>query len=94
MTKAEMITKVYEALDSKVSRKDAEKAMDAVFNCMREEFVAGHDVTVSGFGSFKVKTRSARDARNPRTGESIHVDAQKTVTFKPVAKMKEDLNHK
>lgn len=94
MTKAEMITKVYEALESKVTRKEAEKALDAVFASMRDEFMAGRDVTVSGFGSFKVKTRAAREARNPKTGASVHVDEQKTVTFKPVAKMKEDLNHK
>jgi nucleoid DNA-binding protein len=61
---------------------------------MREEFMSGHDVTVSGFGSFKVKTRAAREARNPKTGESVHVDEQRTVTFKPVAQMKKDLNTK
>lgn len=94
MTKAEMISRVHDALESKVSRKDAEKALDAVFTCIRDEFMAGHDVTVSGFGSFKVKTRAARECRNPRTGGTVHVDEQKTVTFKPVAKLKEDMNHK
>ena len=94
MTKAEMIAKVHESLESKVSRKEAEKALDTVFGVIRDEFLAGRDVTVSGFGSFKVKTRAAREARNPKTGETIHVDEQKTVTFKPVAKLKEDLNHK
>lgn len=94
MTKAEMIVKVHEALESKVSRKEAEKALDTVFAVIRDEFLAGRDVTVAGFGSFKVKTRAAREARNPKTGESVHVNEQKTVTFKPVAKLKEDMNHK
>ena len=94
MTKAEMIAKVHEVLEAKVSRKDAEKVLDTVFGSLRDEFMAGRDVTVAGFGSFKVKTRAAREARNPKTGESIHVDEQKTVTFKPVAKLKEDLNPK
>lgn len=92
MTKAELIEKIYSTLGEKVTRKEAEKALDAVFGSIREEFIAGRDVTVSSFGSFKVKTRAAREARNPRTGERLHVDAQRTVTFKPVAKLKEDLN--
>ena len=94
MTKAELIEKVHVALEAKVAKKLAEKAIDTVFESIRAEFLAGKDVTVAGFGSFKVKTRAAREARNPKTGESIHVDEQKTVTFKPVAKLKEDLNHK
>lgn len=94
MTKAELINKVHEVLEAKVSKGAAEKAVDAVFDSIREEFLAGRDVTVARFGSFKVKTRAAREARNPRTGETLHVDAQKTITFKPVAKLKEDLNHK
>ncbi len=94
MTRADMIAKVHEALESKVSRKDAEKAMDAVFASLRSEFLAGHDVTVSGFGSFKVKTRAAHNGRNPKTGEAVMVPEQKTITFKPLAKLKEELNHK
>ena len=94
MTKAELIDKVHAALEAKVAKKAAEKAVDTVFEAIRAEFLSGKDVTVAGFGSFKVKTRAAREARNPRTGESLHVDEQKTITFKPVAKLKEDLNKK
>ena len=94
MTKAELIEKVHVALEEKVARKAAKKAVDTVFEALRAEFLAGKDVTVVGFGSFKVKTRAARKARNPRTGETLQVGEQKTVTFKPVAKLKEDLNKK
>lgn len=94
MTKVEMVAKVYEALDGKVTKKDAEKAMEALFDSIKGEFLAGKDVTVSKFGTFKVKTRSAHDGRNPKTGESIHIEAQKTVTFKPVISLKSELNAK
>lgn len=94
MTKADLVAKVHEVLEAKVSKTAAEKAVDCVFDTIREEFLAGRDVTVSRFGSFKVKTRAAREARNPRTGETLHVAEQKTVTFKPVAKLKDDLNNR
>lgn len=94
MTKAELVAKVHESLEGKITKKDAEKAMDVVFDAIRAEFMAGNDVTVSKFGTFKVKTRAAREARNPKTGETIHVEAQKTITFKPVASMKGELNGK
>lgn len=92
MTKAELVAKVHESMEGKLSKKDAEKAMDVVFEAIKSEFLAGKDVTISKFGTFKVKTRAARDARNPKTGETIHVEAQKTITFKPVASMKGELN--
>ena len=92
MTKAEMVAKVHEALEGKVSKMASEKVVDTIFDAIKAEFMAGKDVTVAGFGSFKVKTRAAREARNPRTGESVHVAEKKTVTFKPVAKLKDGLN--
>ena len=92
MTKAELVAKVQSVLGDDVHKIKAEKAVDCVFDSIREEFLAGRDVTVPKFGTFKVKTRAARQARNPKTGESIHVDEKKTITFKPVNKLKEELN--
>lgn len=100
MTKVELVAKVHESMinnahesvKDKMTKAMAEKVVDAMFASIKDEFLAGHDVTVTGFGSFKVKTRSAREARNPRTGETVHVEEKKTITFKPVAKLKGDLN--
>ncbi len=94
MTKAELVEKVMASMGEQATKKQAEKAVEAVFESLKAEFIAGHDVLVNKFGSFKVKTRAAREARNPKTGETIHVAEQKTVTFKPVAKMKEEMNTK
>lgn len=92
MTKADLVAKVHSVLENKVSKTQAEKAVDAIFEAIMAEFVAGNDVTVHKFGSFKVKTRAARECRNPKTGESLHVKESKTVTFKPVKNLKEALN--
>lgn len=94
MTRIELVEKVHSSLEEKVSKKEAEKLVETVFEALKSEFLSGKDVTIFGFGSFKVKTRAARESRNPRTGEKVHVDEKKTVTFKPVAKLKDDLNKK
>lgn len=92
MTKADMVAKLHEAMEGKMAKKDAEKALDAVFEILKAEFVAGRDVAVNKFGTFKVKERAAHDARNPKTGETIHVAATKTVTFKPASAVKDGMN--
>lgn len=92
MTKADMVAKLHEAMEGKLAKKDAEKALDAVFDIIRSEFVAGRDVAINKFGTFKVKERAAHDARNPKTGETIHVAASKTVTFKPSSAVKDGMN--
>ena len=92
MTKADMVAKLHEAMEGKMAKKDAEKALDAVFEILKAEFVAGRDVAVNKFGTFKVKERAAHDARNPKTGETIHVAATKTVTFKPASSVKDGMN--
>ena len=83
MTKAELIAKVQEVTES--SKSVAEKAVNTVFESLRGEFLSGKDVSFVGFGTFKVTERAARTARNPKTGESVKVEAKKTITFKPAA---------
>lgn len=57
-----------------------------------EELGKGNDVAVAGFGTFKVSERAARTCRNPRTGETINVDACKAVSFKVGKDLKETVN--
>lgn len=92
MTKADLVSRVHEVLEGKVTKIHAEKVVDAIFDSICDEFIAGRDVTVAHLGTFKVKTRAAREARNPRTGETVHVGEKKTITFKPVPKLKNDIN--
>ena len=79
MNKAELIEVV--AAKSELSKKDADAAVNATVEAIKEALKAGDKVQLVGFGTFAVKARAARSARNPRTGETIDVAAAKVPTF-------------
>ena len=80
MNKAELVAAVAEK--SGLSKKDGEKAVNAVFDVITEELSAGGKIQLVGFGSFETKTRSARVGRNPRTKEEIEIPASRVPVFK------------
>ena len=65
-----------------LAKKDAAKAVDAVFAAIKGALADGDKVQVVGFGTFEVRERAARDGRNPHTGEAIKIDAAKIPAFK------------
>ena len=87
MNKTELIAAV--AQKSELSKKDAEKAVKAVFDAVTEELAAGKKVQLIGFGTFEVRERAEKEARNPRTGETVKVAATKVPAFKAGAALKE-----
>lgn len=91
MTKAELVDKIFikAALPTKGK---AEEALEAVISCIKDALVAGDTVTFTGFGTFKVSTRSARKGRNPRSGEEITIPECKVVKFTPGKALKEAIN--
>ncbi|GFH41740.1 DNA-binding protein HU [Lactococcus hodotermopsidis] len=78
--KQELIAKVAEK--SELSKKDAEKAVKAVFESVEEFLKAGEKVQLIGFGTFETRERAAREGRNPQTGESIKIAATTVPAFK------------
>ena len=80
MNKAELITAAADRAD--ISRKDAEKVVNAALEIITEELVAGERVSLVGFGSFDVKTREGRTGRNPKTKEEIWIPASRIPQFK------------
>ena len=72
----------------KRSKKDAEKAVAAVFGAVEDALVKGEKVQLIGFGTFEVRDRAEKEARNPRTGETIKVAATKVPAFKAGAALK------
>ena len=80
MNKTELVAAL--AAKTELSKKDAEKALNAVVETITEALKAGDKVALVGFGTFEAKERPARVARNPRTGEEIKVEASKTPAFK------------
>ncbi len=92
MTKAELVAQVAEKANLK--KKDAKLAVEAVLSSMEEALAAGEKVQLIGFGSFEVRKRPARKAKNPRTGEEIKVPASKAPSFKAGKALKDAVNKK
>lgn len=80
MNKNDLIASVAEAAD--LSKADAGKAVDAVFDAISGALSSGGDVRLVGFGTFSVAARAATKGRNPRTGEEIDIPASKQPKFK------------
>ena len=80
MNKTELIAEV--AKKAGLSKKDAEKALNAALDTVTEALSAGDKVQLVGFGGFEVRTREARVARNPKTKEPIEVPATRVPVFK------------
>jgi len=74
------------------AKKDAEKALNAFVDVITESLAQGEKVQVVGFGTFEVKDRPARTARNPRTGEEIEIGASKAPVFKVGKALKDAVN--
>lgn len=89
--KADLIEAV-KAEIAEITNADAERAVNAVFNKITSSLESDVPVVIVGFGSFKVTDRKAREGRNPRTGEVIHIPASRAVTFKNGKALKEAVN--
>ncbi|MBE7051028.1 MAG: HU family DNA-binding protein [Ruminococcaceae bacterium] len=80
MNKSELIAKIAEK--SELSKKDAEKALNAFVDSVTDALVAGDKVVLVGFGSFETKKRAARKGKNPQTGAEINIPATTVPAFK------------
>lgn len=80
MNKSELIAAI--AAKSELTKKDAEKALNACVESIEEALVKGDKVQLVGFGSFEVRTRAERKGRNPQTKKEITIPASKAPVFK------------
>lgn len=87
MNKTDLINEVAETAE--LSKKDATKAVDALFDAIQNTLAQGDKVQLIGFGNFEVRERSARKGRNPQTGEEIEIAASKVPAFKPGKALKD-----
>lgn len=87
MNKTDLINAVAEVTE--ISKKDATKAVDAVFDTITDTLKKGEKVQLIGFGNFEVRERAARKGRNPQTGEEIDIAASKVPAFKPGKALKD-----
>ena len=90
MNKQELVANVAE--QANLTKKDAEKAVNAIFETIKGALSEGDRVQLIGFGTFEVKARQARKGRNPRTGKVINIPASKTPVFKAGKALKDSVN--
>lgn len=91
MTKSELIQRLAER-NPHLYLRDVEKIVETIFEEITKALVNGDRVELRGFGAFSVKKREARSGRNPRTGESVKVDAKRLPFFKTGKGLRERLN--
>ncbi len=91
MTKSELIQRLAER-NPHLYLRDVEKIVETIFEEITKALVSGDRVELRGFGAFSVKKREARSGRNPRTGESVRVDAKRLPFFKTGKGLRERLN--
>jgi DNA-binding protein HU-beta len=92
MNKKELVQTI--AKESDVTINDADRCLDALTKAITQSLAKNDNVTLVGFGTFQVKDRSAREGRNPKTGEAIQIKASKVPSFKAGKTLKEAVNKK
>lgn len=90
MNKTDLIENIAEEMNS--TKAEASVALESALNSITEALKKGDDVTLVGFGTFKVKHRAARKGRNPKTGEEIDIAAANVPSFKPGKGLKDAVN--
>jgi DNA-binding protein HU-beta len=90
VNKSELIEAIAKSAD--ISKASAEKALDGALSAIRGSLKKGSNVTLVGFGTFKVGTRAARTGRNPRTGAEIKIKAARVPKFSAGKALKHALN--
>jgi DNA-binding protein HU-beta len=88
MTKDGLVEAVMKAAGFE-HKSEAQRAVEAVFDTISKTMGRGEDVTVTGFGTFRVAKRAAREGRNPKTGEKIHIAASIKAKFRAGKSLKE-----
>lgn len=87
MNKVAIVEAVHQKLGG--TKVQAEMAVDTMLDCISSSLKKGEEVSIAGLGIFSVKTRAARQARNPRTGETLHVKAMRVPKFRPAKGLKD-----
>jgi integration host factor subunit beta len=90
MIRSELVQKIANE-NTDLRLEEVENIVDTFFDAIVEQLASGGRVELRGFGAFSTRARESRTGRNPRTGESVSVDAKKVPYFKPGKEMRERL---
>ena len=83
MTKADLVARAADVVGPRVTKKDCGLMVDAFLDAVKDALERGEGIEIRGFGTFKVRHRKPRTARNPRTGEPVEVAARAVPVFQP-----------
>ncbi len=83
MTKADLVEQVAEAIGPGVTKKDCALVVEGFLNAVKLALANGDNIEIRGFGTFNVRKRKTRVARNPRTGDPVDVPSRSVPVFKP-----------
>ena len=86
MNKADLVEAV--ASDIGLSKADSARALESIISSITSSLQQGEKVSLTGFGTFEVKIRKAREGRNPRTGEKISIEAKRVPAFRAGKELK------
>jgi integration host factor subunit beta len=86
MTKADLVEEISKR--SRLSKSENARIVDEILNAISRALSEGHHIEIRGFGTFKVRSRRSRRARNPRTGAEVSVPAKLVPVFKPSNQLK------
>ena len=89
LTKAQLAELLFDQIG--LNKRESKDMIDAFFDLIAQSLVSGTDVKISSFGNFQIRTKAPRPGRNPRTGESIPIEARRAVTFHASHKLKEQI---
>jgi len=93
MIRSELVQKLCQDFPD-LTQREVESVVGAVFDSITDQLAEGGRVELRGFGAFSTRKRDSRVGRNPRTGESVQVNAKRVPYFKPGKEMRERLNLK
>lgn len=91
MTKSELIERLVQT-NSLLNMKSSELLVNTLFDSIEEALASGDKVEIRGFGSFTIRERLGREARNPKSGEIVTISAKKTPFFKTGKELRERVN--
>ncbi|MDM4767449.1 integration host factor subunit alpha [Pelomonas sp. SE-A7] len=89
LTKAELADLLFDRLG--LNKRESKDMVEAFYDIIHQTLVRGDDVKLSGFGNFNIRRKAPRPGRNPRTGESIPINARNVVTFHASHKLKDQV---
>lgn len=92
MTKSELIEQL-SVVNTMLSKKEAELVINTIFDSISDALIGGDRVEIRGFGSFTIRERDAREARNPKSGDLVKIPPKKTPFFKTGKELRERVNN-